>query len=82
MPPGNKRARLARGLQHQGCTGFAKHANAAPTPEGSVYCPSDSNADKQVIDMDNIWDDQAIASDAEGLQCLYVDFLPEDLQLN
>jgi hypothetical protein len=82
MPPANKRSRIARELRHQGHTGFAKHANAAPTPEGSVYCPSDSDADEQAIDMDDIGDDQAIASDAEGLQRLYADFLPEDLQLN
>ena len=82
MPSGNKRSRLARELQHQGRTGFAKCANPVPTPEGSIYCPSDSDADELAIDMDDIGDDQAIASDAEGLQCLYADFLPEDLQLN
>ncbi len=82
MPPGKKRSRLARELRHQGHTGFAKHANAAPTLEGSVYCPLDSDADELAIDMDDIGDDQAIASDADGLQHLYVDFLPEDLQLN
>ena len=82
MLPANKRSRIARELRHQGRTGFAKRANAAPTPEGPVYCPSDSDADEQAVDMDDIGDDQAIASDAEGLQRLYADFLPEDLQLN
>jgi len=71
-------------LQHQGHTGFAKCARVAPSPEGSVYCPSDgdTDADDSAQDTEDTGDNQAMALGAEGLQCLYAEILPEDLQHN
>lgn len=84
MPTRNKRSRLAKELQHQGHTGFAKRARVAPSPEGSVYCPSDGDTDGGVSarDTEDTSDDQEMALAAEGLQRVYVGLLPEDLQLN
>jgi hypothetical protein len=82
MLAGSKRSRLAKELRHQGCTSFTKCAKAAPTPKGSVYCPSGSDADESPVDMDDIGDDQGIISAVDGLQRLYVEFLPENLWLN
>jgi hypothetical protein len=49
-----------------------------------VYCPSDGDADagQSAGDTDDTGDNQAVASAAEGLQRLYAEILPEDLQLN
>jgi hypothetical protein len=84
MPARSKRSRLAKEMRHQGRTGFAKRAKVAPSPEGSVYCPSDSDADadQSAGDTEETGDNQSIVSAAEGLQRLYAEILPEDLQQN
>jgi len=56
MLAGNKRSKLAKELQHQGHTGFAK-CKTAPSPDGSVYCPSDNDADGLSTDMGYRGDD-------------------------
>ena len=56
MLAGNKRSKLAKELQHQGCTGFAKCATAS-SPYGSVYCLLGNNADRLSTDMGDRGDD-------------------------
>ena len=68
----------------QGHSSFAKQAST-PSPDGSVYCLSDSNTDTLTIDIDSSnrkgRDNQAAVS-MKGLQDLYLVFLPSHLQLN
>ena len=81
MPTRSKRSKLAKELQHQKCTGFVKHATAL-SPDGSVYYPSDNNAETLSIDIEDRRDNQAMVAVTEPLQCLYTEHLPDHLQLN
>lgn len=84
MPVRSRRSRSAKKKRPQGQSSFAKRASA-PSPDGSVYCLSDSDTDASNVDTDSSncrgRDDQAAAS-MEGLQRLYSVFLPPHLQLN
>jgi hypothetical protein len=84
MPSLNKRSKLAKELQQQGCTGFAKCTRVALSPEGSVYCPSDGDIDAgdSARDTEDTGENEAMTLAAEGLQHLYMEILPEDLQHN
>jgi hypothetical protein len=81
MPTRSKRSKLAKELWHQGRTGFVKRATA-PSPDGSVYCPSDNDAERLSTDTEDRGDDRAMAAVAEPLQHLYAEHLPDHLQLN
>ena len=84
MPSLNKRSKLAKELRHQGRTGFAKCARVAPSPEGSVYCPSDGDTDAgdSARDTEDTGENEAMTLAVEGLQHLYAEILPKDLQHN
>lgn len=84
MPARNKTSRCAKELWCQECTGFANHAETALSSDGSVYCPSDNGGDESSTDSDieDIEDKQPEGSAAEPLQHLYIEFLPNHLQLD
>src|SRR6266851_1835819 len=84
MLAGNRKSRRAKELRCQGHAGFAKRAKTAPSLDGSVYCPSDNGGDESSTDSDmgDIEDKQLEGSAAEPLQRLYVEFLPDHLQLD
>src|SRR6266566_3040320 len=86
MPVRSWRSRNAkkRHQGHTGMTGFSMQA-CAPSPDRSVYCLLDNNADASTIGTDSSSDkgrDDRAAVPIEGLQCLYSVFLPPHLQLN
>ena len=84
MPAGSRKSRDAKEKRRRGRSGFAKQAHT-PSPNTSVYHPSDSDADARTVEISSSNDtgtDEPAAADLEGLQRLYAVFLPQRLRLN
>ena len=84
MPVGSCRSRVAKTKRCEGDTGFMKRASM-PSPDSSVYCLSDGNTDTSTVGTNSSSNggeryNQA-AAPVEGLQHLYLVFLPPRLQL-
>ena len=84
MPVRSRKSRAAKKKRCQGHSSFSKRASDS-SPDGSVFCLSDSNTDASTIDTDSSIDggrDDGAAVSTESLQRLYLIFLPPPLQLN